>query len=84
MAQFSMNANRFDPYKNFKFRIQWDGRYVAGVSKVGALKRTTEVVSDTLLMFHPQDQREKVMQKYNRKLEELGLDGGHYGPRNMI
>lgn len=44
MAQFSVNANRFDPYKNFKFRVKWDGRYVAGVSKVGALKRSTEVV----------------------------------------
>ena len=44
MAQFSVNATRFDPYKNFKFRVKWDGRYVAGVSKVGMLKRTTEVV----------------------------------------
>ena len=44
MAQFTVNATRFDPYKNFKFRVKWDGRYVAGVSKVGALKRTTEVV----------------------------------------
>ena len=44
MASFSVNAQRFDPYKNFKFRVKWDGRYVAGVSKVGALKRTTEVV----------------------------------------
>jgi phage tail-like protein len=44
MAQFSVNASRFDPYKNFKFRVKWDGRYVAGVSKVGALKRSTEVV----------------------------------------
>jgi phage tail-like protein len=44
MAQFSVNAARFDPYKNFKFRVKWDGRYVAGVSKVGALKRSTEVV----------------------------------------
>lgn len=44
MAQFSVNTHRFDPYKNFKFRVRWDGRYVAGVSKVGALKRTTEVV----------------------------------------
>jgi phage tail-like protein len=42
--QFSVNANRFDPYKNFKFRVKWDGRYVAGVSKVSALSRTTEVV----------------------------------------
>jgi phage tail-like protein len=44
MAQFSVNPLRFDPYKNFKFRVKWDGRYVAGVSKVSALKRTTEVV----------------------------------------
>jgi phage tail-like protein len=44
MAQFSVNALRFDPYKNFKFRVKWDGRYVAGVSKVSGLKRTTEVV----------------------------------------
>jgi len=44
VAQFSVNALRFDPYKNFKFKVKWDGKYVAGVSKVGALKRTTEVV----------------------------------------
>jgi phage tail-like protein len=44
MAEFSVNATRFDPYKNFKFRVKWDGRYVAGISKVGALKKTTEVV----------------------------------------
>jgi phage tail-like protein len=44
MAQFSVNATRFDPYKNFKFRVKWDGRYVAGISKVSAMKRTTEVV----------------------------------------
>jgi phage tail-like protein len=44
MAQFTVNANRFDPYKNFKFRVKWDGRYVAGISKAGALKRSTEVV----------------------------------------
>jgi len=44
MAEFSVNPARFDPYKNFKFRVKWEGRYVAGVSKVSALKRTTEVV----------------------------------------
>jgi phage tail-like protein len=43
-APFSVNATRLDPYKNFKFRVKWDGVYVAGVSKVSALKRTTEVV----------------------------------------
>ena len=41
---FIVNAHRFDPYKNFKFQIEWDNKPVAGVSKVGALKRTTEVV----------------------------------------
>jgi len=44
MAQFSVNASRFDPYKNFKFRIKWDGRYIAGVSTVSGLKRTTDVI----------------------------------------
>jgi phage tail-like protein len=45
MPQFPVNTHRFDPYKNFKFRVKWDGRYVAGVSKVSALKRSTEIVS---------------------------------------
>ena len=44
MAQFNVNSSRLDPYKNFKFRIKWDGRYVAGISKVSALKRSTELV----------------------------------------
>jgi phage tail-like protein len=45
MAQFTVNAQRFDPYKNMKFRIKWDGKYVAGVSKISALKKTTEPVT---------------------------------------
>lgn len=44
MVQFTVNAPRRDPYKNFKFRVKWDGKYVAGVNKVSALTRTTEVV----------------------------------------
>ncbi len=44
MPPFTVNATRHDPYKNFKFRLMWDGRYVAGISKVSTLKRTTEVV----------------------------------------
>ena len=44
MAEFSVNPTRFDPYKNFKFRIKWDGRHVAGVSKISGLRRTTEVI----------------------------------------
>lgn len=45
MAQFEVNTTRFDPYKNFKFRIKWDGRYVAGVSNISALQRSTEPVT---------------------------------------
>ncbi len=45
MAQFTVNATRFDPYKTFKFRLKWDGQYVAGLSKMSALKRTTEPVT---------------------------------------
>lgn len=45
MPQFSVNPNRFHPYKHFKFRVRWDGRHVAGVSRVGALRRVTEVVT---------------------------------------
>jgi phage tail-like protein len=44
MAQFSVNPQRFDPYKDFKFRVKWEGRYVAGISKVSPLIRKTEVV----------------------------------------
>jgi phage tail-like protein len=45
MAQFTVNTHRFDPYKNFKFRIKWDGKYVAGVSKLSTLKKSTEPVT---------------------------------------
>lgn len=44
MAQFTVNTERLNPYRNFKFRIKWDNQYVAGLSKCSALKKTTEVV----------------------------------------
>ncbi len=44
MTQFSVNLHRFDPYKNFKFQIVLDGKVVAGVSKISALKRSTKPV----------------------------------------
>ena len=44
MIKFTVNSHRTDPYKNFKFKVKWDGRVVCGVSKVSALKRTTEVI----------------------------------------
>ena len=44
MARFTVNAQRFDPYRNFRYRVKWGGRFVAGVSKVSALKLGTEMV----------------------------------------
>jgi phage tail-like protein len=44
VPEFKVNVNRLDPYKNFKFRVVWDGHAVAGVTKVSGLSRTTEVV----------------------------------------
>jgi phage tail-like protein len=43
MAKFTVNATKFDPYLGFRFKIKWDGQYVAGLNKCSALKRTTEV-----------------------------------------
>jgi len=45
MAEFTVNANRYFPYPNFKFLVKWDGRYVAGVSKAGPLNRKTQVIT---------------------------------------
>jgi phage tail-like protein len=44
MAQFNVNTYRFDPYRNFKFKIKFGDstEYVAGLSKCSALKKTTE------------------------------------------
>jgi phage tail-like protein len=44
MARMTAQTNRFDPYRNFRFRVKWDGQYVAGLTKMGSLKRTTEMV----------------------------------------
>jgi len=44
MAQFTVNPQRADPYEHFKFRIKWDGQYVAGVSHISGLGRSTDVV----------------------------------------
>lgn len=42
--QFKVNPERYDPYRNFRFKVKWDTKYVAGVSKVSGLTRTTQVV----------------------------------------
>ncbi|MBO9621267.1 MAG: phage tail protein [Sphingomonas sp.] len=72
MAGFIVNAQRFDPYKSFRFRLKWDGKYVAGISKVSALKRTTEVVE------HRDGGDPTAMRKSpgNTKFEPLTLERG--------
>ncbi len=41
---FPVNAHRYDPYRTFMFQVVIDGKPVAGLHKMGALKRTTETV----------------------------------------
>jgi len=41
---FPVNAHRHDPYRTFKFQILIDGKPVAGLKKMGALKRKTEAI----------------------------------------
>ena len=44
MPMFNVNAHRIDPYKNFRFRVSWDGRTVAALSKMSALKSMVEAI----------------------------------------
>jgi phage tail-like protein len=73
MAQFSVNANRIDPYKNFKFRVMWDGRYVAGISKVSALKRATEVIPFRNAGDPSSEHRSPGMTRYEPIILERGI-----------
>lgn len=58
-----------DPYKNYRFRVKWDGRYVAGVSKVSALSRTPQA------MGHSHSSTDKVLPGQS-KYEALTLERG--------
>ena len=44
MPRFNVNSHRIDPYKNFRFRIGWDGQLVAALSEMSAIKKATETV----------------------------------------
>ncbi len=72
MPQFSTNSHRLDPYKNFKFRIKWDNRFVAGLTKASALKRTTEAIE------YRQAGDSSVVRKLpgRSKFEPITLEGG--------
>lgn len=41
---FKTNSTRFDPYKNFRFKVKIDNAYVMACNKVSTLKRSTKVV----------------------------------------
>ena len=41
---FPANAHRYDPYRTFMFQVIIDGAPVAGLKKMGMLKKTTEAV----------------------------------------
>lgn len=41
---FPANAHRHDPYRTFKFQVLIDGKPVAGLRKMSALKKSTEAV----------------------------------------
>lgn len=45
MPEFAVNPHRRDPYKNFKFRVLWDGRIISGVSRISPLRRSTEILA---------------------------------------
>lgn len=44
MSKFPINAHRRDPYRQFKFQVKWDGKTIAGISKISGLNRITEVI----------------------------------------
>ncbi len=46
MAEFPTNPTRLDPYKNFNFRVKWDGQYIAAIFRVSGLVRTTEAIEN--------------------------------------
>ena len=73
MPQFNVNSSRFDPYKNFKFRIKWDGRYIAGVSKISALKRTTESIEHREGGDHSTGRKSPGITKYDPIRLERGI-----------
>jgi phage tail-like protein len=76
---FVMNAHRLDPYKNFKFRVLWPDKRdgtpvpVLGVSKVSALKRTTEVVNHRSGGENSTDHKSPGRTKYEGVTMERGI-----------
>jgi phage tail-like protein len=73
MPQLVARPNRYDPYKNFKFRVSWDGQYVAGLSKMSSLKRMTEVVEHREGGDHSTSRKSPGRTKYDPITLERGV-----------
>lgn len=73
MAEFSVNATRFDPYKSHMFRVKWDGVYVAGLSKMSPLKRTTAPVSHRVGGDPSHDRKSPGLTTYDAVTLERGV-----------
>lgn len=70
---FTKNANRIDPYKTYKFRVLWDEKPVLGVSKVGPLRRVTNVVSHRAGGWNSSDSRSPGRTNYDAITMERGI-----------
>ncbi len=82
MPQFTVNPDRFDPYKQFKFRVKWDGRYIAGISNVSELKRETEVVThreNVMRGNNPEILRQRMTNTVREYFQLIGRLGGLAG-----
>lgn len=73
MAEFTVNPTRVDPYKTCNFRVKWDGKYVAGLSKMGPLTRTTAPVSHRVGGDPSHDRRSPGLTTYTSVTLERGV-----------
>jgi phage tail-like protein len=73
MAEFTVNPTRYDPYLTHMFRVMWDGVYVAGLSKMGPLTRTTTPVSHRVAGDASHDRRSPGLTTYTSVTFERGV-----------
>jgi phage tail-like protein len=73
MAEFTVNPTRFDPYKTHMFRVKWDGVYVAGLSKMSALKRSTAPVTHRVGGDPSHDRKSPGLTTYDAVTLERGV-----------
>ena len=77
MAGFNINVHRLDPYKNFKFRVVWDGKVIHGIERISGLRRETEVVEHRSGSDPNQMRRSPGISQYNPIVLERGRTHDH-------